>query len=53
MPTDEESNCLTLNFYIMKNEKEMLESFKVEELEDRLEMARWRPNEYDVPTLYI
>ena len=41
MPTDKESDCLTLNFYIMKNEQEMLELFKIEELEKRYEMGRW------------
>jgi len=41
MPTDKESDCLTLNFYIMKNEREMLSQFRVEELEDRLEMGKW------------
>jgi hypothetical protein len=37
MPTDKESDCLTLNFYTMKNEQEMLELFQVEELEKRFE----------------
>ena len=39
MPTDKESDCLTLNFYIMKNEQEMLDLFQVEELEKRYEMG--------------
>ena len=43
MPIDKESDCLTLNFYIMKNEQEMLDLFQVEELEKRYETG-WGRN---------
>ena len=39
MPTDKESDCLTLNFKVMKSEQEMLELFQMEELEKRYEMG--------------
>jgi len=40
-PTNKEGKCLILNFYIMKNDQEMLEFFQVEELEKRYEMKPW------------
>jgi hypothetical protein len=39
MPTYKESDFLTKIFFNMKNKKEMLELFQVEELEKRYEMG--------------
>ena len=54
MPTDKKGNCLILNFCKMNNEQEMLELFKVEELEKRYEMRSWRlPGLPDVINDYL
>ena len=41
MPTNKKGKCLILSFCNINNKQEMLQLFKVEELEKSYEMGRW------------